>query len=138
MSDVFSKEQVSFEEFWEMSPRSGSKHQARKKFASFSHELQRQAAENVDAYYRWWCKSNAGASTLHVTTYLNQRRWEDDDWRFASDSRAPTQQELMAAAVSNIKSGKPYLCTGVSFSQARYLAENGYVTEDECRKVGKW
>lgn len=144
MTDLFEKSATkdsasfSFDEFWSKTSKTGSKHQARKKFQSFSAQLRKQATESVEAYYRWWTKANPEASTLHVSTYLNQRRWEDDDWQAKAEAKEPSKADQIQTAVANIKSGKPYLCTSINFSQAHWLVKNGMVTEEEVRKVNKW
>ena len=127
-----------FAEFWDKTPKTGSKHQARKKFQSFSAQLRQQATDSVEGYYKWWSKTNPDASTLHVSTYLNQRRWEDDDWQAPAETKQPSQDDQIQAAVANIKSGKPYLCTHITFSQAHWLVKAGKVTEAEVRAVNKW
>lgn len=91
MPDLFSThtppaKAPTFDEFWGQTPKAGSKHQAKKKFQSFSADARTAATESVQSYYAWWTKANPQASTLHVSTYLNQRRWEDDDWRPAEGS----------------------------------------------------
>lgn len=35
-----------------------------------------------------------------------------------------------------IRSGKAFLCTGITASKARALVNEGFVTEEECKKVG--
>lgn len=42
----------------------------------------------------------------------------------------------LRGTVTLIKSGHPYLCVGITATKARALVNEGFVTEQECRKVG--
>lgn len=73
------KPSIEFETFWKAYPNKHGKALARKKWATLSPEEQKKAYETLDAACRseLWLKEN-GAYIPHGSTYVNQRRWEDE------------------------------------------------------------
>lgn len=134
MTDLFdtpASKAATFDDFWGKTPKTGSKHQSRRKFQSLSPANRTAATEAVQGYYAWWGKANPQASTLHVSTYLNQRRWEDDDWQQGKTTQALTKEQRMQVDVDRIKSGRSFLCKAITATQARYLMNAGLVTKSE-------
>jgi len=75
-------------------------------------------AQNIEEIFKNYCK----------------KLKPEKEPRVSSDKR--TEEEKIAAAIKNIKSGKPYMCTGLSQSLCEYLVAEKLVSVEECRKVG--
>ena len=126
-----------FESFWSQVPKKVGRHQAEKTFNKLSGQAQILATDAVKPFYEWWRKENPQATWLHPSTYLNQRRWEDEKWQEAFYKRkAIKEHDPLEAAERNIKSGKRFLCTHISNSVVEELKRQGRVTESQCREVG--
>ena len=123
-----------FGAFWLDTPKAGSKHVAMKSYNRLGPSQRKAAHDSVRRYYDWWRVKNRQASVLHVSTYLNQRRWEDDDWQVASKPKP--QIDPLESAERNIKSGKRFLCTNIGTSVVSELLRTNRVTKEQCREVG--
>lgn len=74
---VTSEPDLSFESFWDQYPRKEGKHTARGRWDKMSHEDRAAVFEALDD----WCAYYATIDPKfipHGSTWLNQRRWEDD------------------------------------------------------------
>lgn len=67
-----------FPDFWSVWPNKVSKAAAQKSFKRLKPELQRAAIDNAADWFQRWQLRNPQASPIHATTYLNNRRWEDE------------------------------------------------------------
>lgn len=139
MNDLFNEpdtiRNAGFADFWSIIPQGAKtgKREAEKAWRKLKAAERKAADESAVAYYAWWRSANPQASWLHPSTYLNQRRWEDEAWRPA----APSQQVDRAAFwAESIKGGKyvspatcpPQLC--------REMIERGLVTERQVLEKG--
>lgn len=122
-----------FDDFWRDVPRKIGKDAARKAWGKLPESDRNAAHDAVKSWYKWFEKTYPGASPLHPSTYLNNRRWQDEGWR--PDRRAETVDRA-AIAADRIRSGKRYLCTHITPAQARELIHRGMVTEGQCRAAG--
>ena len=74
-----------FENFWSQVPKKNGARvykvgieQARKAWGKLSAGEQLLASDNVRAFYAWFDKTYPTASPLHPSTYLSQKRWQDE------------------------------------------------------------
>lgn len=128
-----------FDVFYSEYPKKVGKGAARRAFKA---ARKKASFETILEKTRAYAKQREGEDaqfTAHPATWLNGERWEDTA---STSGETRTQEEIqeaaMKSAIDSIKSGKAFLCGSISFSQARYLVEKGHVTEEECRKVGRW
>lgn len=121
--------------FWEAVPKKIGKHAARKAFEKLSVGNQVAAAKSVKPFYEWWRKENPNATWLHPSTYLNQRRWEDEEWQ---ESSRPKNDPNAALDMYEkwIKDGSHLCKQHISNSVVTELLRQGRVTEDQIRGVG--
>lgn len=86
-----------FEAFWSVYPRRISKSTAAKSFAKLTPEEQNLARIDVEKRTRrkWW--SSDPKKIAHASTYLNQRRWEDE-WEGDLVARSEAGLEAPARA----------------------------------------
>jgi hypothetical protein len=127
---------AAFADLWECLPtgaKSGKK-EAQKAFAKLKAADQRAASDHVAAYYGWWRSANPQASWLHPSTYINQRRWEDEAWRPAPAS-VPSGDRLRFWADS-IASGRYVSPATCGPALCRELVSAGLVTERQVLERG--
>jgi hypothetical protein len=125
-----------FANLWECLPtgaKSG-KREAQKAFAKLRPAEQRAASEYVAAYYGWWRSANPQASWLHPSTYINQRRWEDEAWKPKNEA-APSADRLKFWADS-ITSGRYVSPATCGPALCRELVASGLVTERQVLERG--
>ena len=68
-----------FEEFWKLYPRKVSKRVAQAAFNKMPKQDQEAALEALPVHIRYWqLKETATEFIPHASTWLNQRRWEDE------------------------------------------------------------
>lgn len=91
-----------FDEFWQAVPQKIGKEQARKAWKKLNAPDRAQAAKMVKPFYAWFAKTYPTASPLHPSTYLNNKRWQDD-------GIAPTKDtgDVRAALERGLKSKTP-------------------------------
>ena len=77
-------------------------------------------AQNIEEIFKNYCK----------------KLKPEKEPRVSSDKR--TEEEKIDAAIQNIKSGKPYMCSHINYSTFEYLVSKELVTVEECRKVGRY
>ena len=121
-----------FSEFWAKCPNKVGKPAAEKAFKKLTAGDRAAATASMVRWYARWSKDCQGASTIHPSTYLNNRRWEDEGMTTQTASDEDNRTVVMRA----IKSGKQYLCGGYSNALAREMVRKGLVTNEECRAVG--
>ena len=68
-----------FEDFWAVWPVRKSKDAARKAWVKLTVEDQRQARDRAADWFAQWRAGFPSASPIHPASYLNGRRWEDED-----------------------------------------------------------
>ncbi len=125
--------ETTFAKFWQDVPHKNNKKNAEKAWQKLNSAERAQAHKMVGAFYAQFRKDYPTASPLHVSTYLNGRRWEDEGLTVA---KTATPDDPLAPAERAIKSRKRFLCTHVTEHQARQLLAAGRVTEQECREMG--
>lgn len=72
--------ETTFPAFWGLVPHKIGKAAAEKAWRKLSQQSRIKAQEGVQGWYAWFSKTYPTASPLHPSTYLNQRRWEDEVW----------------------------------------------------------
>lgn len=120
-----------FQEFWNDCPVKLGKQQSQKAWKKLTTAQKEAARKNVKAWYWWFAKQYPKASSLHPSTYLNQRRWEDEGW-----TPPPKPTDPFKSAADAILSAQKWRCTNIAPSTARTLIEQGHVTTEQCRAVG--
>lgn len=126
---------AAFADLWELLPtgaKSG-KREAQKAFAKLRPGDQRLASQHVAAYYDWWRKANAQASWLHPSTYINQRRWEDEAWQPSAPCRGVDKAAFWAESITANKYVSPATC---SPQLCREMVDRGLVTERQVLERG--
>jgi hypothetical protein len=137
MSDLFPNTTVinaGFADFWALLPagaKSG-KVSAEKAYKRLTPPRRKEARENVAAYYDWWRKQNPQASWLHPSTYLNQRRWEDE--AFSPPPSAP--QDRAAYWADQINAGRPISRFSVTPTLCEEMVSRDLVSRDILRERG--
>jgi len=121
---------VLFADFWQVWPSKEGKAAAEKAWKKLSPDDRATALARVGPWFSAWRAKHPDASPIHASTFLNQRRWEDEG---APAIRSGDKYEI---AASSIKTGKPFLCKNISAAFARELIGRGFVSDSECRKVG--
>jgi hypothetical protein len=74
----------SFSDFWGVWPNRVSKQAAEKAFKRLSIADQEQASARAVEWFAKWRHANPRASPIHPTTYLNNRRWNDEFPQFTA------------------------------------------------------
>lgn len=77
-----------FQEFWEQYPRKVGKFNARKAWAKLDSKERLSAIKGL----KLWCQtvqwqSSGGMYIPYASTFLNQRRWEDEPWNGAFEEQ---------------------------------------------------
>lgn len=121
-----------FAKFWDKVPHKVNKVAAQKAWKKLGKEDRRNATKFLTAFYSHWGKMHPGASPLHVSTYLNNRRWEDDFLQV----KATSAVDRLKAKAAYIKTGKRFLCGDISGAVAHECIVAGLVTREECEAVG--
>ncbi len=68
-----------FEEFWKIWPVKTAKQNALKAWRKLSLELRREAFVAIrGGWFNRWQAANATANPIHASTFLNQKRWNDE------------------------------------------------------------
>ena len=123
-----------FADFWQCIPtgaKSG-KVAAEHAWRKLSPALRVSASERVRGYYEWWRKTNKDASWLHPSTYLTQRRWEDEAWQPEVtpdvDRAAFWAESIKSARYVSPSTCPPALC--------REMIERGLVTARQVTERG--
>ena len=119
-----------FADFWQVWPSKEGKAAAEKAWKKLSPEDRATALARVGPWFAAWRAKHPDASPIHASTFLNQRRWEDEG------APAIPVGDKYAVAASTIKTGKPFLCKNISAAFARELIGRGFVSDSECRKAG--
>ena len=125
-------EKVGFLEFWERAPNKVAKAQSRKTWDKLTPAQREAAHENVTDWYYWFRKTYPTASMPHPSTYLAQRRWEDEGWKSAQ-----TQSVDRAAFwAESIKAGRyvsPATCPPALCAE---MVQRGLVTSTQLKERG--
>lgn len=127
------KEAGRFEDFWNRVPAKIGKATALKAFNRLTPQDQVEAIAKCKPFYAWFKRTYPTASPVHPTTYLNQKRWLDE---VLSTETVASEADVDAATAERIRSGKVYLCTGISAAKANILIASGKVTLEQCRTAG--
>jgi len=123
---------VGFSEFWERAPNKVAKAQSRKTWDKLTPAQREAAHENVTAWYDWFRKTYPTASMPHPSTYLAQRRWEDEGWK-------PAQAQSVDRAAfwaESIKAGRyvsPATCPPALCAE---MVQRGLVTSTQLKERG--
>ena len=129
MADLLQKT-VQFQDLWGIVPRKIAKQTAMKAWNKLNAADRQAAVESAGGWFRWWRKENPQASWIHPSTYLNQRRWEDD-WQ----DPLPKQTEDMVKFYADwINSDRPLPPMGISFSMQTAVFDAGLVTAQRMRE----
>lgn len=139
MSDLFPNTTVinaGFADFWASLPagaKSG-KVSAAKAYKRLTPPRRKEARENVAAYYDWWRKQNPQASWLHPSTYLNQRRWEDE--AFSPPPKVGAPQDRAAYWADQINAGRPISRFSVTPTLCEEMVSRDLVSRDILKERG--
>lgn len=100
---------IGFSEFWPIWPNKTAKAAAEKAWRNLSQPDRIAAIENAVPWFTAWRRRNAQASPIHPATYLNQRRWTDEQPDQASLTLVPgskhEQQSRSSATVAAFVGG---------------------------------
>lgn len=69
---------MAFSEFWDVWPIKISKAAAERAWAKLSHPDRIHARDNAQPWFDHWRSRNQQASPIHPASYLNQKRWNDE------------------------------------------------------------
>jgi hypothetical protein len=136
--DLFNSDTVrstDFAEFWALVPQGAKtgKREADKAWRKLRKD-ERDAAKNSAAkYYEWWRKANPQASWLHPSTYLNQRRWEDEAWQPAQEGPAVDRAAFWADCINQGKFVSTATCPP---QMCKEMLDRKLVTQEQLRQRG--
>lgn len=89
-----------FDDFWVLWPNKVSKQRARKAWKRLSVDARRAAYRAVrDGWFERWRSSKPDANPIHPSTFLNDRRWEDEpvaQTRSQPNAKRPIAERLEA------------------------------------------
>lgn len=122
-----------FETFWADVPHKVNKQAAMKAWGKLSPQDRKAAHEGVKRFYAWFASTYPKASTLHPSSYLTGKRWQDET---GASAKVAARETKIENAANSIRSGKPFLCTQIPAAVARDCIAAGLVTLDQCRSVG--
>lgn len=69
---------IAFSEFWEKWPHKIGKDNAQKAWGKLSEANRELAISALPSWLPWWRRQNPDANHIHASTYLNQKRWQDE------------------------------------------------------------
>ena len=125
-----------FDSFWSSIPpgaKSG-KHTAERAFSKLRPAVRDAALRHAASYYAWWRAQNPQASWLHPSTYLNQRRWEDE--AYAPPASAKPAVDRAAFWAEAITAGKFVSPSCVSPALCDEMLGRKLVTREQLRERG--
>ena len=99
---------VGFDEFWETVPHKTGKEPSRKAWKRLSKQDRAEAAKYVKAFYAWFRKEYPTASMLMPSTYLNNKRGEDDAIRASAVTSSQAIEALQRGLESNVPAVREY------------------------------
>ncbi len=73
-----------FDDFWDIWPNKTGKEPARKAWKRLSADDRREATRSAQSWFSAWRAGNPHASAIHPASYLNQKRWEDEQGQAAA------------------------------------------------------
>jgi hypothetical protein len=124
--------QRNFAGFWDRVPNKVAKAQSRKTWDKLKPAQRDAAYENVAAWYQWFQKTYPTASLPHPSTYLSQRRWEDEGWKPAQthsvDKAAFWAESIKAGRFVSTSTCPPALCAE--------MVQRGLVTAAQLKERG--
>ena len=133
------QQETPFNAFWASIPKgkkNGSRAMAEKAWSKLSPQDRMLAQERVGIFLGLSKDERIGASSVHISTYLNQRCFEEEVLEGKQARMNAPKFDRVKAAEDNIKSGKRYLCTNIPATLVRHLIELGRVTSEEVESVG--
>lgn len=128
------KDGHSFDDFWAAWPNKVKKADAQKAFKRLSLGNRFLAAQSAAAWYAAWRKKNPDANPIHPTSYLNQKRWEDEGWK--PQAVSGEIKDRAAYYAQKIKAGERVGRFTVSVNLAEEIVGRGLATKEEVRKSG--
>jgi len=123
-----------FEVLWKHWPDKRNKESARKAFKKLKPDERKKAAERAAEWCKEWRKDNPDASHIHCATYLNQKRFLDQDER--AQASEETYHEMLRLKASWIAEEKHFLCKNIPSTQVEQMLFHRLVTPEQVRKVG--
>lgn len=123
-----------FDAFWSDVPHKIGKEQARKAWKRLSAPDRQQARKNVKAFYAWFAKTFPTAAPLHPSTYLNNKRWQDEALRPALQSSEPVDRAKYWA--DQINAGRTVARSYASSAVWGEILDRGLVPRDKMRILG--
>ena len=131
---ILEKQSTPFDVFWADVPHKIGKEQARKAWKRLSAPDRHEAQRHVKAFYAWFAKMFPTASPLHPSTYLNNKRWQDEALRPALRSSEPVDRAAYWA--NKINEGATVSRSYASSAVWNEICARNLVPHDEMRKRG--
>jgi len=131
---IVEKQTTGFDEFWADVPHKIGKEQSRKAWNKLTTADMQEAHRHVKAFYAWFAKTFPTASPLHPSTYLNNKRWQDEALRPSLRSDKPVDRAAYWA--KQIKEGKTVARSYASSAVWNEICARNLVPHDEMRKRG--
>lgn len=131
---IVEKQTTGFDEFWADVPHKIGKDQASKAWKKLSGQDRAQAAKLVKPFYAWFAKAYPTASLLHPSTYLNNKRWQDEALRPALRTSEPVDRAAYWAG--KINEGATVSRSYASSAVWNEICARNLVPYDEMRKRG--
>lgn len=127
-------DRTDFAAFWDATPHKIGKEGARRAWRKLSSADKVEAAKHVNAFYAWFKTTYPTASALHPSTYLNNKRWQDEALRPALRSSEPVDRAAYWA--KQINAGKPVARSYASSGVWSEIIDRGLVDHGTMRERG--
>ena len=129
-----------FANFWTKIPKGAKngKIPAERAFRKLTAQRRVLAMDFVAPYYAWWAARYPDAAAqgkwLHPSTYLNERRWEDE--AFSPPAASGQMQDRAAFWAEQIKSGKAVSRFSVTPTLCAEMVARDLVTREQLKERG--
>ena len=125
---------AAFQAFWTHWPDKRNKDTARKAFAKLKPEDRQKATDRAASWCKKWRAENPQASHIHAATYLNQKRFLDEDEK--QTANVEDWERVIAFKAKWIVEGKSFLAQHIPRDQVETMLQSGLVTPEQVRGVG--
>ena len=121
-------EKTSFDKFWAVWPVKVGKQAAMNAWKKLNAGSRTEAKDRAQVWFRWWRAQNPETNAIHASTYLKNRRGEDED------VPKPANDASTLEYYADLINGDGFIAaTAVSNSMVAKLLSAGLVTEERMK-----
>ena len=123
---------ASFAEFWSQVPNKVAKAPCEKTWKRMTPADRQAATDGLGPFYDWFKRTYPTASPLHPSTYLNQRRWEDEA---IAPQDTTSSNDVLTHYAKQFKEQEPMPSYAIpSNNIIGQLLEAGLITQEDLRR----